>query len=273
MGSKVVYKTPQAAPKEASNTMETGTMFKTYKTLFVELNDATQHATVYAMTDGRQARDFSWTEPGAETKVKPVATLSRRRVLDRTTPNEWTAHDLTGEEVYAGDYVTFALSRLHRRLEQQAEAKAAEHAKPQSLKDHEELDTVPALDGCPEGWADLARRFEARCEYAEARDAWTKAKSSSIGHKRRDRYHEASDRCAALSKGAPQELNGYPVVRAARHANCWTVMMYRKGDAMPYAVATWWPELGASWSWGHYMASDVEAYADFDATATRNATR
>lgn len=75
----------------------------------------------------------------------------------------------------------------------------------------------------------------------------------------------------------PQVLNGYPVVRTERHANCVTVMV-RKDDE--FVVATWWPELKTTWMWGHYFrflgdeaTAKNKAAAEFNDVAERNARR
>ena len=47
----------------------------------------------------------------------------------------------------------------------------------------------------PGGWADIATEHEAKQEWQEAANAWQCAKGASIGHKRRDRYERAADRC------------------------------------------------------------------------------
>lgn len=72
-------------------------------------------------------------------------------------------------------------------------------------------------------------------------------------------------------EAAPDTLNGYPVVSKRYHPNCVTVMVEREpGD---FAVATWWPELGDKWSWGHYDMGLVEARECMDEVAERNARR
>jgi hypothetical protein len=72
----------------------------------------------------------------------------------------------------------------------------------------------------------------------------------------------------------PTELNGYPVIRFAEHKNCVTVMVRREQNpAIPYVVATWWPELKSTWSWGHYCYNSVEADAEFKAAKARNEKR
>jgi hypothetical protein len=72
----------------------------------------------------------------------------------------------------------------------------------------------------------------------------------------------------------PKELNGKPVVHAVAHENgIATLMMQGDGEII---VATWWPELGASWSWGHYHRGShviLEAGLDFDETCKRNEAR
>lgn len=70
----------------------------------------------------------------------------------------------------------------------------------------------------------------------------------------------------------PRELNGYPVLHREDHRNgVFTVMVERGED--DYAVATWWADLGATWSWGHYSTSYDVAAADFKQVAARNAKR
>ena len=57
----------------------------------------------------------------------------------------------------------------------------------------------------------------------------------------------------------PTELNGYPVVRSAESANVVTVMVERANiPELPFVVATWWPELGNTWSWGNYVEREVK---------------
>lgn len=76
----------------------------------------------------------------------------------------------------------------------------------------------------------------------------------------------------------PTKLNGHPVIAFNLHTNGYaTVMVEKPGE---YVVATWWPELGKSWSWGHYHQApigDVDAYNraqdDFAETAKRNSAR
>lgn len=56
----------------------------------------------------------------------------------------------------------------------------------------------------------------------------------------------------------PAELNGYPVVRKTESANVVTVMVERANTpGLPFVVATWWPELGNTWSWGHYVERKI----------------
>ena len=58
----------------------------------------------------------------------------------------------------------------------------------------------------------------------------------------------------------PETLNGYPVVAYIEHENCATVMMDRsEGELTDLIVATWWPELGDRWQWGHY---DFRSYKE-----------
>lgn len=47
-----------------------------------------------------------------------------------------------------------------------------------------------------------------------------------------------------------RKLNGYPVIAYTQHKNVQTVMMAAPGK---FIVATWWPDLGEHWYWGHYF--------------------
>lgn len=71
----------------------------------------------------------------------------------------------------------------------------------------------------------------------------------------------------------PTHLNGHLVIQSAVHSVCATVMVFRKNDAMPYVVATWWEGLGSKWSWGHYSADLETANREFAAASARNAMR
>lgn len=67
-------------------------------------------------------------------------------------------------------------------------------------------------------------------------------------------------------------LNGYQVKSIIQHANCATVVVER--DEGDYVVATWWPELGSGWSWGHYGLRDADAVdAVLREVTARNARR
>lgn len=77
----------------------------------------------------------------------------------------------------------------------------------------------------------------------------------------------------------PKVLNGYPVIRVEQHGECSTVMM---AGADKFIVATWFPNNGSGWSWGHYhhFNSDEtrndaldDATVSFNQAATRNARR
>lgn len=73
---------------------------------------------------------------------------------------------------------------------------------------------------------------------------------------------------------APEKLNGYPVIASSIHSNGYvTVMVERKGDYMPFVVATWYPELKSSWLWGHYSDNRADADKDFQEAQTRNTNR
>lgn len=70
----------------------------------------------------------------------------------------------------------------------------------------------------------------------------------------------------------PAKLNGYPVISHTIHATCVTVAVDR-GDCI--VVATWWPELGDSWMWGHYLhgLTGGQQQQEYLEIAARNARR
>lgn len=75
---------------------------------------------------------------------------------------------------------------------------------------------------------------------------------------------------------APNTLNGYPVILATRHPSCVTVVVDRKSDyptLQRYVVATWWPDLGTTWSWGHYVDTTEEALLTCREVENRNRMR
>jgi hypothetical protein len=75
-------------------------------------------------------------------------------------------------------------------------------------------------------------------------------------------------------QNVPKALNGFPVTMATPHENGYvTVLVTRKDDPMPYVVATYWRDLGNSWSWGHYAATPEEAMTDYLEASERNAER
>ena len=81
----------------------------------------------------------------------------------------------------------------------------------------------------------------------------------------------------------PDTLNGYPVCAVEMHHTCATVLVIRDPENAPnhkdLVVATWSPDAGDGWCWGHYIRHDdtdvaqQEAEADFRDTAKRNARR
>ena len=73
----------------------------------------------------------------------------------------------------------------------------------------------------------------------------------------------------------PKTLNGYPVVLATISMKCVTVMVDRseKYAEQPFVVATWWPGLKETWSWGHYCDSRKEAERVFQDVLEMNETR
>lgn len=72
----------------------------------------------------------------------------------------------------------------------------------------------------------------------------------------------------------PTQLNGYQIIEIRYHQNCATVMVYRPDEERaPYVVATWWPELGTTWSWGHYCTTEAEADETFAEVRAKNARR
>lgn len=71
----------------------------------------------------------------------------------------------------------------------------------------------------------------------------------------------------------PDRLNGYPVIAYYHHAveqGYVTVLMDAcQADRREWIVATWWPELGTRWQWGHYYDNLPDADAFFKANAAR----
>lgn len=61
----------------------------------------------------------------------------------------------------------------------------------------------------------------------------------------------------------PQTLNGYPVKAFTIHpqGDRALVLVCRPQAFQPWVAATWWPELGETWQWGHYFDSWEEADA------------
>lgn len=71
-------------------------------------------------------------------------------------------------------------------------------------------------------------------------------------------------------------LNGFPVIHRAPHRaqlgaaeGLEAVLVYREGDALPFAVASWAPHMGASWHQGDYCATLDEAMEAFTERAQR----
>jgi len=72
----------------------------------------------------------------------------------------------------------------------------------------------------------------------------------------------------------PKTLNGHAVELCHDHGNGFaTVLVHMPENRVtPYCVATWWPELGQRWTWGHYC-SDIDSDDIFNDVAHRNARR
>ena len=79
----------------------------------------------------------------------------------------------------------------------------------------------------------------------------------------------------ALPEGVPPTLNGEPVIKAEKHPNGYaTVLVHQpRNQVTPYVVATWTPECGTGWSWGHYAEGKAVALECFATVAKRNAGR
>ena len=72
----------------------------------------------------------------------------------------------------------------------------------------------------------------------------------------------------------PTTLNGFPVIADAprkRDESQTAVVVYRRGDPMPYVVATWTPTCGTTWTWGHYFET-LPMAAGYFAEMTGQAT-
>lgn len=74
------------------------------RVLTAEVSLSSQFVTVWLVKDGNDREHVN---------SKPVATLSRRRVLDRSGP-EWSAHAPSGKLIYAGPFVKAALRAIAR---------------------------------------------------------------------------------------------------------------------------------------------------------------
>lgn len=70
----------------------------------------------------------------------------------------------------------------------------------------------------------------------------------------------------------PERLNGYPVISHQIHAVCVTVAVERGNHIV---IATWWPDLGNTWMWGHYLHGKTggQQQSAFCEVAARNARR
>lgn len=73
----------------------------------------------------------------------------------------------------------------------------------------------------------------------------------------------------------PTHLNGYPVIMSTVSRRAVTVLVDRStsDDHIKFVVATWWPELGTSWSWGYYFSDRKEADRAFVEVLRRNEQR
>lgn len=74
------------------------------RVLTAEVSLSSQFVTVWLVKDGNDREHVN---------SKPIATLSRRRVLDRSGP-EWVAHTPDGKHVYSGGFVKAALRAIAR---------------------------------------------------------------------------------------------------------------------------------------------------------------
>jgi hypothetical protein len=71
----------------------------------------------------------------------------------------------------------------------------------------------------------------------------------------------------------PTRINGHLVLEFKDHCNGYVTVMVHRAHDDSYIVATWWPNLGESWSWGHYLDSRDEADFVFTDVSKRNARR
>lgn len=70
----------------------------------------------------------------------------------------------------------------------------------------------------------------------------------------------------------PERLNGFRVISHQIHAVCVTVAIERWDHVV---IATWWPDLGNTWMWGHYLHGKTggQQQHEFCLVAARNARR
>lgn len=126
-----------------------------------------------------------------------------------------------------------------------------------------------------EGLAELARQ-----NYRNARDNMESPfRAAAVGRAarlaRRAAMAAARVEVPALPAAVPAELNGNPVDAAADHGNgVYTVRVALPGNvATPWVVASYWPALGRTWSWGHYCATLAEADSAWADVTARNRNR
>lgn len=69
----------------------------------------------------------------------------------------------------------------------------------------------------------------------------------------------------------PETLNGFPVIDIAprQGGDGFVVIVKRPQQNHPFVQATWFPELGTGWQWGHYLDSYSEALKLFDEKAVQ----
>lgn len=75
-----------------------------------------------------------------------------------------------------------------------------------------------------------------------------------------------------MNVALPRELNGYPVIGCVEHSNKYCSVLVKRADN-DYVVATWWPELKETWSWGHYESSYEDASRTYEDVKRRNRMR
>jgi hypothetical protein len=173
--------------------------------------------------------------------------------------------DDSGAGTFRGDSETAAIRRFYERV-REAETEAAESGPwvPVWCTGGMLL-TLPEFD-------DFGAAYEAYCENPHQLTPDQLAASAFRGVMT---WGQVESGVRTLPHALPARLNGAQVVRAESHGNGYATITVELANnpVTPFVVATWWPELGTSWQWGHYCRNAREAAETFASVAARNTGR